>query len=163
MPEIVRILADPGLAGRTGLERDRPLGRSRASITREVEEVVDSEHGAAWVADLDGVVGFAVADWWWDSLIPWAHVVIAPEHRRQGHGTTLTRLLFDHLFLGTPALLVQFGVPSWDEPGLAFATSLGGELVGRKRRVGVRAGRYFDRAEYIVTRTTWEERHAARG
>lgn len=124
--------------------------------------MIEPELGATWVAEADGVVGVVRADWWWDALSPWIHVVIDPQHQRQGHGTGAVRQALDHLFLNTPAMVIQGGVPSWDEAGLAFAAALGALEVGRKRRAGVRDGVYFDQVEFVVQRVDWEGDRAAR-
>lgn len=163
LPVVASFLAHPDLVGRRGLDADRPTTRSVAALTKAVESRLEPEHGETWVVDSDGVVGLVMADWWWDTLTPWAHVVIDPEHQGNGHGAEAAMLVCDHLFLSTPARLVQCGVPSWDHAGIAFASSLGCVDVGRKRRTGIRDGAYFDQVEFAMLRTTWEEAHAARG
>ena len=162
VPTVAAFLAHPSLVGRRGLDHDRPVARSVTALAGAIEQMVDPEDGDAWVVDANGVVGLAMVDWWWDALTPWAHVVIDPQHQRQGHGGAAARLVIDHLFLSTPAALVQYGIPSWDEAGLAFAESLRGEGVGSKRRAGIRDGAYFDLVEYRMPRTAWEVSRAAR-
>lgn len=154
-------LAHPSLVGRRQLDDDKPVRRSRAALVAALEPLVDPDDGEAWVVDSDGAVGLVMVDWWWDALTPWAHVVIDPERQRQGHGAAAARLTMGHLFSDTPAVLIQYGVPSWDDAGLAFAATLGGVDVGRKRRVGVRDGAYYDHVEFVISRDTWEERHGA--
>lgn len=163
VPIVAAFLAHPSLVGRRGLDHDRPVARSVAALAAAVEELIDPQDGEAWAVEAGGVVGLVMVDWWWDALTPWAHVVIDPQHQRQGHATAAARLVMDRLFLGTAAGLIQYGVPSWDEPGIAFADSLGGQGVGRKRRAGIRDGAYFDQVEYAMARSTWEASHAARG
>jgi RimJ/RimL family protein N-acetyltransferase len=159
---IARILAHPQLVGRRGLDRDRPVARSAAALTKNVESFVDPDDGDAWVLDVGGtVVGLATVGWWWDAHTPWANVVVAPEHQRRGHGTEAAEHVLGYLFGETLALLVEYSVPSWDADGLTFADSIGGERIGARRRAGVRHGRYFDTIEFALTRTRWEERHAA--
>src|SRR5690606_27395717 len=75
-------MADPELIGRRGLDHDRPTARSVASLTKAIENLLDSDTGESWAIDAGGVVGAVVADWWWDAMTPWAHVVIDPEHQR---------------------------------------------------------------------------------
>jgi RimJ/RimL family protein N-acetyltransferase len=158
---LARMLAHPSLVGRRGLHDDRPVLRSVASISKTVESLVDPEHGDAWIVDADAIVGLATAGWWWDALIPWANVVIDPDRQRHGHGTAAARLVIDHLFENTPALAVEYAVPSWDADALSFADSLGGDRTGIRRRDGARRGRYFDGIHFALTRSTWEARHAA--
>lgn len=159
---IATFLADPSLVGRRGLRDDRPVPRSMASLIRAIEGMAEKELGETWVVDSGGVVGMVNADWWWDAMSPWVHVVIDPQHQRHGHGTMAIRLVLDHLFLNTPAHIVQGGVPGWDDEGLAFAESLGAVEMGRMRRVGVREGAYFDEVDFVITRDMWEEEHASR-
>ena len=155
-------MSHPSLVGRRGLENDRPTARSVASLGKAIEGLLDSDTGEAWAVEADVVVGIAVVDWWWDSMTPWAHIVIDPDHQRRGHGTGAAGLIFGQLFLNTPATLVQGSVPSWDEAGLAFAESLGALSTGRKRRAGMREGAYFDEVEFIMPRATWEKDHVDR-
>lgn len=158
------LLSHPDLAGRRGLRADRGGPRSVRAITTALEEVVESEFGASWVVDVDGAaVGFATADWWWDALSPWVHVVIDPAHRRQGHGMAAVRDVFGFLFATTVAHLAQYSVPSWDADGLSFADSVGGFRVGARRRAGIRRGRFYDEVSFVMTRQIWEERHGSRG
>jgi RimJ/RimL family protein N-acetyltransferase len=158
---VATLLAHPELVGRRGLSDDQPSARSVAAITKAVEPLVDPEFGGAWVVDANGVIGLATAEWWWDAFTPWANVVIGPAHQRHGHGTVAARLLLDHLFGNTPAVLMEYGVPSWDATALSFADSLGGDRVGAKRRVGIRNGHYFDLVVFALARGRWEESHAA--
>lgn len=158
--KLATLLSSPDLVGRRGLHGDREAERSIAALTKSVEPLVDPEDGDAWVVEADGVVGLASVGWWWDAHTPWAHVVIDPAHQRRGYGSAACRLVLDRLFLATPAVLVEYGVPSWDANGLSFADSLGGDRVGVRRRVGIRQGRYFDTIEFALTRTKWEESHA---
>lgn len=160
---VAAFLAHPDLAESRGLPDDSPMERSVAALVKSVESLVDPELGAAWVVETDGIVGLALAGWWWDAHSPWAHVVVDPVHQRQGHGTAAFRAMMDRLFLQTPALLVEYGVPSWDAAGLAFAESLGGEQTGVRRRVGIHHGTYHDRIEFALLRPRWEELRAARG
>jgi RimJ/RimL family protein N-acetyltransferase len=161
---VASLLAHPDLSGRRGLRGDHDGPRSVRAITAALEEVLDPEHGTSWVADVDGVVvGFATADWWWDALSPWVHVVIDPAHRRQGHGSEAVRHVLDFLFSATIAHLAQYSVPSWDADGLSFADSIGGFRAGARRRVGVRRGRFYDEVMFVMTRQIWEERHGPRG
>lgn len=159
--KLATLLSSPDLVGRRGLHRDREAARSVAALTKAVEALVDPEDGDAWVVESDGVVGLASVGWWWDAHAPWAHVVIDPAHQRHGYGSAAARMVLEHLFLSTPAVLVEYSVPSWDADGLSFADSLGGERIGVRRRVGIRQGRYFDTVEFALDRTTWEGTHAA--
>lgn len=163
LPVVASLLAHPALIGRRGMDNDRPVARSVAALTAALESEVEPENGETWVIDRDVIVGLARVDWWWDALTPWAHVVIAPEHQRRGNGTAAAWLIFDHVFRETVAVVVQSGVPSWDEGGAAFARSLGTVEAGRRRRVGIRDGAYFDEVEFAMLRTDWEVRRAARG
>lgn len=161
---VASLLAHPDLAGSRGLPGNHEGPRSVRSLSTAVEEVIDSEFGVSWVVDVDGVVvGFATAEWWWDALSPWIHVVIDPAHRRHGHGSAATRHLLDHLFSETVAHLGQYSVPGWDADGLSFADSIGGFRTGARRRDGVRRGRFYDSVTFAITRQTWEERYGSRG
>jgi RimJ/RimL family protein N-acetyltransferase len=159
---IAIFLAHPDLVGRRGLRDDRPMTRSVAAIRAAVASFTDPELGAAWAVEAGGLVGVATTGWWWDARAPWAHVAIDPSHQRQGHGTAAATLVADYLFLETPAVLVEWGVDSWDATGLSFSDALGGDRVGTSRRVGIRGGRYHDRVEYVLTRQTWNSRAAGR-
>lgn len=159
---IARMLAHPDLVGRRGLDGDRPVSRSVVALSKAVEPLTDPQHGDAWVIDTGEPVGLAIAGWWWDVRVPWVHVVVDPGHWRRGHGSAATRLVFDHLFLDTPAMVIQYGVESWDTGGIAFADRIGGDRVGVRRRTGIRDGRYVDRMEWAVSRHTWEGTRAAR-
>lgn len=160
--KVASFLAHADLVGRRGLDHDRPVARSVSALTTALESLVDPKDGDAWVIETGEIVGLARVDWWWDALTPWANVVIDTEHQQKGHGTAAARLVMDHLFLSTPAILVQYDAPGWDEPALSFANSLGGEEVGRQRRVGIRDGAYFDSVQFAMPRSRWEEDHAAR-
>lgn len=163
VPWVASLLADPDLAGRRGLPGNEGP-RSLRAITGAVEEEIDPEFGASWVVDDGGeMVGFVTANWWWDALSPWCHVVVDPAHRRRGHGTTAAHEVLDFLFSQTVAQLAQYSVPSWDADGLTFADSIGGSRAGTRRRVGVRRGRFFDEVVFVMSRQIWEERHGARG
>lgn len=154
---LAELLAHPDLIGRRGLNRDRPVARSVSALSRNLQELVDPSDGDGWVVDVDGtLVGLATVGWWWDAHSPWAHVVIAPDHRRQGHGTAAAHLVGDHLFGHTVALLVEYSVPSWDADSLSFADSLGGMRTGIRRRSGIRDGRYHDTVEFALERAVWE-------
>lgn len=159
---LARLLSHPELVGRRGLDGDRPGRRSVASLEKALAELSDPQDGDAWVVDCEGVVGVARCGWWWDAHTPWAQVVIDPMRWRQGHGAAAARLLADHLFSNTVALLVEYSVPSWDADGLSFADSLGGERAGVRRRTGIRDGRYYDTVEFYLPRAVWEAHHAAR-
>jgi RimJ/RimL family protein N-acetyltransferase len=160
---VASLLAHPDLAGRRGLPGNLEGPRSVRAITSAIEELIDPECGVSWVVDVDGsVVGFATADWWWDALTPWAHVVIDPAHRRHGHGSVATLGVLDHLFSETVAHLTSYSVPSWDADGLSFADSIGGFRVGARRRVGMRRGRFYDEVGFVMTRRAWEERRGSR-
>ncbi|MDX1447876.1 MAG: GNAT family protein [Acidimicrobiia bacterium] len=160
---LARLLAHPQLVGRRGLDRDRPVARSVASIEKLVTDLVDPENGDAWVIDSDGVVGLATCGWSWDAHTPWANVVIDPNHWRRGHGRKAADAVLVHLFSNTVAHLVQYSVPSWDADGLSFADSLGGSRSGIRRRTGVRNGHYHDEVEFHLLRAEWEGRRAAGG
>lgn len=164
VPRVASLLAQPDLAGRRGLPGSHEGPRSVGAITTAVEEMIDSELGASWVVDVDGVVvGLVTAEWWWDALSPWTHVVIDPAHRRHGHGSAAAHHVLDFLFSETVAHLAQYSVPSWDADGLSFADSIGGFRVGARRRGGVRRGRFYDVVMFVMTRQIWEERHGTRG
>ena len=163
VPSAASLLADPTLVGRRGFDVDRPVPISVTSLIEDLEESLSDSSTAVWAVESGGLVGIARASWGWDAASPWAHVVIDPRHQRHGHGTAAVRLMLDHLFLYTPARIVQGGVPSWDEEGLAFAASMGAPEMGRMRRVGIRDGAYYDEVDFVITRKEWEERRAARG
>lgn len=160
---LARLLSHPDLVGRRNLNGDRPHMRSVTALEKAVGDLVDPEHGDAWVVESDVIVGLATCGWWWDAHTPWVNVVIDPGAWRNGHGTRAARLVADHLFTNTVALVVEYSVPSWDADGLSFADSLGGERAGIRRRTGVRNGRYHDTVEFHLQRTTWEMQRAARG
>ncbi len=160
---LARLLSHPELIGRRGLDNDPPVARSVTAIRKVVEPMVSPELGMAWVIEAEGVVGLATAGWWWDALAPWVNVVIDPSHQRQGHGSAAADLVLAHVFGESPAVLVEYAVPSWDATGLSFADARGGDRVGARRRVGIRQGRYFDLMVFVLTRASWEERHAAGG
>jgi RimJ/RimL family protein N-acetyltransferase len=162
VPAIAALLAHPDLVGLRGLHHDRPVRRSVAALAKAVESLVDPEDGDAWVIDAGDPIGVATAGWWWDAHTPWAHVVIHPDHRRQGHGTSAALGVLEWLFHHTPATLVEYSVPGWDDDGLSFADSLGGDRIGVRRRTGIRHGRYHDTVEFAMLRATWEVRHAPR-
>lgn len=164
---LAQVLSHPDLVGRRGLDGDRPGMRSVtslvASLEKAADDLVNSGHGDAWVIETDAPVGLASCGWWWDAHTPWANVVIDPGVWRQGHGTAAARLVADHLFSNTVALMIEYSVPSWDADGLSFADSLGGERAGIRRRSGIRSGRYHDTVEFHLQRTVWEIQRAARG
>ena len=161
---VATLLAHPDLAGRRGLPASHEGPRSIGAIANAVEEMVDSEHGACWIVDVDGeVVGLATAEWWWDALTPWVHVVIERGHRRRGHGLAAVRHVLEFLFSETVAQLAQYSVPSWDADGLSFADSIGGFRTGARRRVGVRRGRFYDAVTFALSREIWEEQHGVGG
>lgn len=160
---LAKLLSHPDLVGRRGLRGDRPGLRSVTALEKAVGELVDPEHGDAWVIESDVAVGLASCGWWWDAHTPWANVVIDPAVWRSGHGTRAARLVADHLFTNTVALLIEYSVPSWDAGALSFADSLGGGRAGVRRRTGVRNGRYHDTVEFHMPRAAWEEQRAARG
>lgn len=153
---VASLLSHPDLVGRRGLHGDRGVARSVAAVTKSVETLVDPDHGDAWVVDVDGVVGIATVGWWWDAHTPWANVVIDPSHQRRGSGSAAAGLILGRLFGDTPALLVEYSVPSWDAGSLSFADSLGGDRVGVSRRTGVRKGRYVDTVRFALSRAAWE-------
>ena len=161
VPVIATLLAHPHLVGDRGLNDDRPARRSVAALAKAVESLVDPEDGEAWVIEAGDPVGVATVGWWWDALTPWAHVVIHPDHQRRGHGTSAALGVLEWVFHSTPALLVEYSVPGWDDAGLGFADSLGGDRVGIRRRTGIRDGRYHDTVEFAMARATWEVRHAS--
>ncbi|MFO7298800.1 MAG: GNAT family protein [Actinomycetes bacterium] len=163
VPAVAGILADPSLAGRRGFDISRPVPRSVDSIVRWLNRALEEEDGAMWAVESGGVVGLARASWGWDAASPWVHVVIDPRHQRHGHATRAFHLMLDHLFLYTPAHIVQAGVPGWDEEGLAFMAHLSGREVGRMRRVGIREGAYFDEVDFVFTRDDCEVRRGAGG
>ena len=164
VPRVAAFLANPDLAGRRGLPRTHEGPRSVHAVTTAVEEMVASEFGACWAVDVDGlVVGLASAEWWWDALSPWVHVVIDPAHRRRGHGSAAVRHALDFVFSETVAQLAMYSVPSWDADGLSFADALGGLRAGARRRVGVRRGRFYDAVTFVLARQIWEEQHGTRG
>lgn len=153
---VASLLSHPDLVGRRGLHGDRDAARSVAALTKSVESLVDPEHGDAWVVDVDGVVGLATVGWWWDAHTPWVNVVIDPTHQRRGHGSAAAGIVLARLFGETPALLVEYSVPSWDADALSFADSLGGDRVGVSRRTGVRHRRYVDIVRFALSRAAWE-------
>lgn len=159
---LAKLLSHPDLAGRRGLDGDRPGLRSVTALEKAIGNLVDPEHGDAWVVESDVTVGLASCGWWWDAHTPWANVVIDPAVWRSGHGTRAARLVADHLFTNTVALLIEYSVPSWDADSLSFADSLGGARAGVRRRTGVRSGRYHDTVEFHLQRAVWEEQRAAR-
>lgn len=161
---LAKLLAHPDLVGRRGLEGDRPVARSASALVGAVQPFVDPKDGDAWIIDVDATtVGLATVDWWWDALTPWAHVVVDPEHQRNGYGRAAADLVLDHLFRQTVALVVQYSVPSWDDGGLSFADLVGGRRIGTRRRSGIRDGRYVDTIEFAIKRDDWEGRRGPRG
>lgn len=163
LPVLARLLSHPDLEGRRGLDRDRQGLRSATALEKAIGDLPDPENGDAWVIESDVVVGLATCGWWWDAHTPWANLVIDPGVWRKGHGTAASRLVADHIFTNTVALLIGYSVPSWDADAISFADSLGGDRAGIRRRTGVRNGRYHDNVEFYLQRTVWEGQRGARG
>ena len=158
---VSQLLSDPSLFGGLGLDGDPRGMRSPTAIRRKLEPLVASTEAAAWVVESGGLVGFALADWWWDAMTPSAHVVIGPRHRRMGHGGRAAREVVADLFSRTPAVIVQYSAAGWDPGALRFADAVGGSRCGAHRRTGIHEGRYHDTVVFALERSTWEERHAA--
>lgn len=155
--EIAEYLADPQLAGLTGLSEDRGLPLSVDIIADGIEKWRTGEHGFIRVIEVEGVVaGHVRSGSWWDAFSPWIEVVVRPERRNLGLGTAAGRWVLSHLFENTPAHVVHAATPDWNESGLLFAERLGFERAGAMRRVGIRDGGYFDSVEFELLRTRWE-------
>lgn len=160
---VASMLSHPDLVGRRGLGDDRPVPRAPSALAESLKRLCDSDHGAAFVVEADGIVGLATASWWWDTLTPDVHVVVFPAHQRLGHGSAAARRLAGHLFDSSPALVIHSEIPSWDAGALSFAESVGAERVGVNRRTGIRRGSYHDGVVFALTRVRWEELGAAAG
>jgi len=102
--------------------------------------------------DLVGHVGW---HWGWDTHCPGAWVVVAPSHQRSRIGSEVLTHLLEHLFLDTPAHNVNGWLAGWNEPGLAFAESLGFTVTGRVPRGGIRGGAFFDEVIVDILKPEW--------
>ena len=84
---------------------DGPWPLGRAEIERHLSQ--SSDTGRTFVVETGGaIVGHVAVDWWWDALQPWVGVVIAPQHRRHGHGRRAAAMVLGFLFDQTPAHVV---------------------------------------------------------
>jgi RimJ/RimL family protein N-acetyltransferase len=162
LPGIAEYLSHPLLAGLTGLPDDRGLQLSVDEISDGVEKWRTDAEGLIRVIEVEGeLVGHVRCGWWWDAFTPWVEVVVRPEQRNRGHGTSACRWALTHLFTNTPAHVAHASTPDWNEDGIHFATRLGFERVGAMRRTGIRNGRYVDSVEFELLRARWEELDAA--
>jgi RimJ/RimL family protein N-acetyltransferase len=162
LPRVAEYLSHPLLAGLTGLSIDRGLTLSVDDITEGVETWRTDENGMIRVLEVEGaVVGHVRCGWWWDAFTPWLEIVVRPEHRNRGLGTTAGRWALDHLFRNTPAHVVHASTPDWNEDGVRLADRLGFERAGAMRRIGIRDGRYVDGIEFELLRARWEGTDAA--
>ncbi len=108
---------------------DRQAGRRRAILN------------VAIVSRSDGtLLGHGGADWHWDPLAPHVHVVIDPQHWRQGYGTESARLLVvQDLFDTLPARAAAGGCASWNQTERDFPRRLGLQRMARSGASGCAA------------------------
>ena len=139
---------------------DRPWPLGRAEIERQLGESTDA--GRTFVIETGGaIVGHVAVEWWWDALQPWAGVVIAPQHRRNGYGRRAADMVLGFLFDRTAAHVVTAQTGDWNERGMRFAETMGFSRAGRYRNSTRMGGTWRDTITYDLLRREWEERHAA--
>lgn len=144
------------------LDLNAPWPLTRAEIERHLGE--SSDTGRTFVIETGGAaVGHVAVDWWWDALQPWFGVVVAPQHRRRGHGRTAAGMMLEFLFDQTPAHVVVADVGDWNEPGIRFAEAMGFSTAGRFRHSVRREGQWRDTITFDLLRREWEGRRAAAG
>jgi GNAT superfamily N-acetyltransferase len=127
-------------------------------VRYDVESEPSRAQGARWVADRDGVVGYAVAMryWWRRTNDAYAWVGVLPEARDQGIGALLWSRVVRHLdALGVDSVVTDVVD---DEAGEAFVRSRGFHL-DRTDRVSVLDPRTVDLSELPER----ERRAAAQG
>lgn len=138
---------------------DGPWPLGRAEIERHLSQ--SSDTGRTFVVETGGaIVGHVAVDWWWDALQPWVGVVIAPQHRRHGHGRRAAAMVLGFLFDQTPAHVVIAQAGDWNEPGLRFAEAMGFSRAGRYRCSTRLGGVWHDIVTFDMLRREWERRHA---
>lgn len=140
---------DRQLGGRT------PFPLTSGDVSERLEE--DPKTGRVLMIEAeDTVVGHASIDWWWDAFQPWLGIVIAPTHRRNGHGRQAADMILDYYFLETPAHVVTADVVEWNDGGQAFVRALGFKEAGRYRREVRRDGKWHDLLTFDLLRREWE-------
>ncbi len=143
--------------GARGIRNDRFGPMSRAEIRSQLESWPKPEKGQVLAIEALGtLVGHVETDWQWDAISPSVWVFIVPDARRRGHGRVAADLVIDRLFFETPAATVHAWIDEPSAVGILFAEALGFSPAGRVRRVGIRAGRYFDTIPMQLLRETWE-------
>ncbi len=162
------LLNHPELAGRRYLPDEFP--DTTPVSTGQVRALIEKSGGGgralnlAVASEADGaLLGYASLDWWWEPLAPSLHVVIDPQHWRQGYGSECAHLLIQFAFDTLPARAVAGGCASWNEPAREFARRLGFTETGAARRAGLRRGQPFDWVRFDMLRREWEGSNNAAG
>jgi RimJ/RimL family protein N-acetyltransferase len=119
-------------------------------------------HFAIVRRDTQALIGHAEVEWGWDAHAPGFALVIAPAHGRRGYGSEVLDLLLHYLFGHTPAHNVSAWFADWNEPARHFLERHGFSEGGGMRRVGVRAGRYYDLLMADLLRPEWQAQSGGR-
>ena len=158
--KLFRMMNHPELRGRRYLDdEDRPL--SIVDVERYIEKFQEAKNGLHLTVLVDDQpVGYATVDYDWDTLTPFAAVVISPDHQRSGYGSETAHLLIDWVFTQLPATAIHSWIADWNESALRFSESLGFTSAGRVRRDSVHDGRFADSIPVEMLRGEWEATRA---
>ncbi len=98
----------------------------------------------------------------WDPRTPRFGIIIWPEYRRQGYGTSMAREMMGRCFQDSIAHSISGYAPEWNEGSLAFMKKLGFTKVGIERRSGIRNGKFFDSVFLDMLKTEYLAKYGGR-
>jgi RimJ/RimL family protein N-acetyltransferase len=99
----------------------------------------------------------------WDTWQPYFYIIIWPEYRQKGYGSSTLEVILDGAFNQGVAHVIACCVAEWNVPGLKFVESMGFKNAGVQRRTHLKDGKFRSGVFFDMLRDEYLDRHPKGG
>ncbi|NHJ01731.1 MAG: N-acetyltransferase [Candidatus Heimdallarchaeota archaeon] len=164
LPKVKVYLNNYDFIGTRGLPWDIPdlLPLSEKQIGQIISKWAETKnelHLAIILNETGEIIGHVEYDWGWDAFSPGMNIIISPNHRKRGYGSTVLKLLLAFVFNYSSAHSISCWVPEWNILGCKFLEKHFFKDCGQLRRAGIFEGKFFDYCIYNILKHEWKKNY----